>query len=110
MILNIWVNLILKVILVFFLVIPLSKAYRVFNMRTQTIMESANVVINDSCDFSEFSKEDTISSLIEDMGDETATDQPVVTPSKTRFGPSKSVATAATPETGTVKPIAIETV
>ena len=28
-----------------------SKAYRVFNIRTQAIMESANVVIDDSCDF-----------------------------------------------------------
>ena len=27
-----------------------SKAYRIFNMRTQTIMELANVVIDDSCD------------------------------------------------------------
>ena len=41
-----------------------SKAYHVFNMRTQTIMESINVVIDNSCDFSEFSKEETIFSLI----------------------------------------------
>ena len=33
-----------------------SKTYHVFNMRTQTIMESTNVVIDGSCDFSEFSK------------------------------------------------------
>ena len=29
-----------------------SKAYHVYNMRMKTIMESTNVVIDDSCDFS----------------------------------------------------------
>ena len=85
-----------------------SKTYRVYNMITQTIMESIIVVINDSCDFSEFSKEETISSLIEEVGDETATNQLVATPSKIGSGPSKSVATTATPKTGTVKLIATE--
>ena len=33
-----------------------SKAYHVFNMRTQTVMESANVVIDDSCDFLSFQR------------------------------------------------------
>ena len=73
-------------------------------------MKSSNAVIDDSCDFSEFSKEENISSLIEETGDETATDQPVATPNKKRSSPSKSVAIAATLETGTMKPIAIETV
>ena len=87
-----------------------SKAYRIYNMRTQTIMESVNVVIDDSCDFSEFSNEENISGLIEEIGDEIATDQSVVTPSKTGSGPNKSVATATTPETGIVKPVATETI
>ena len=34
-----------------------SRAYRVYNMRTQTIIESTNVVVDDFNDFSEFSKE-----------------------------------------------------
>ena len=50
-----------------------SKAYRVFNMRMKTIMELANVIINNSCD-SEFLKEETISSLIEEIGDEISRD------------------------------------
>ena len=87
-----------------------SKAYRVFNMRTQTIMKSTNVVIDDSCDFSKFSKEETISSLIEEVGGETAMDQPVATPNKIGSSPNKFVATAATPETNTVKPITRKTV
>ena len=33
-----------------------SKAYRVYNMRTRTIMESINVVIDDSCDFLSFQR------------------------------------------------------
>ena len=33
-----------------------SKAYRVFNMRTQIIMESTNVVIDDSFDFLSFQR------------------------------------------------------
>ena len=87
----------------------IMKAYRVFNMRTQTAMESANVDVDDSYDFSEFSKEDVISSLIEEIGDETATDQLVATPNKIGSSLSEFVATADKPETGTVKPIAIET-
>ena len=59
-----------------------SKAYRVYNMRTQTIMESANVVINGSYDFSVFSKEENISSLIEETGAEIALDEPFTTPAK----------------------------
>ena len=73
-------------------------------------MESANVVIDDSCDISEFLKEENISSLIEETCDETAMDQPVITPSKIGSGPKKSVATAAMLETGTVKPVATETI
>ena len=78
-------------------------------MRTQIIMESTNVVIDDSCDFSEFSKEENISSLVEEIGAESATDQPIATPRKIESGHNKSIATAAMPETGTVKPIATET-
>ena len=33
-----------------------SKTYCVYNMRTQTIMESANIVIDDSCDFLNFQR------------------------------------------------------
>ena len=33
-----------------------SKAYRIYNMRTQTIIVSTNVVIDDSCDFLGFQK------------------------------------------------------
>ena len=33
-----------------------SKAYRVYNMRTQTIMEFVNVVVDDANDLSDFSK------------------------------------------------------
>ena len=51
-----------------------SKAYRVYNMRTQTVMESINVVVDNFYDFSEFSKEYTISSLIEEAGDGAAAD------------------------------------
>ncbi|XP_062080702.1 uncharacterized protein LOC133785489 [Humulus lupulus] len=35
-----------------------SRAYRVYNMRTQTVMKSANVVVDDLKDFSEFSTEE----------------------------------------------------
>ena len=45
-----------------------SKAYHVYNMRTQTIMESVNVVVDDANDLSDFSKEENISSLIEESG------------------------------------------
>ena len=62
-----------------------SKAYRVFNMRTVT--ESANIVIDDSCNFSEFSKEDVISSMSEETGDEAATDLPVTTLNNIGSGP-----------------------
>ena len=41
-----------------------SKAYRVYNMRTQSIVESINIVIDDTNDLSEFSKEEVISSLM----------------------------------------------
>ncbi|XP_062093458.1 uncharacterized protein LOC133799460 [Humulus lupulus] len=34
-----------------------SRAYRVYNMRKQTVMESANIVVDDVKDFSEFSTE-----------------------------------------------------
>ena len=45
-----------------------SRAYRVYNMRTQTVMESANVVVDDFKDFSEYSTEEPISSLFEASG------------------------------------------
>ena len=86
-----------------------SKVCHVYNMRMQTIMESFNVVIYDSCDFSKFSKEENISSLIEETDVESSTDQPVATPNKTGSSPSKSVATAATPEIGTMKLSATKT-
>lgn len=41
-----------------------SKAFRVYKMRILTIMESTNVVVNDVNDFTEFSKEEEIHSLI----------------------------------------------
>ena len=37
-----------------------NRAYRVYNIRTQTIMESANVVVDDFNDSSTFSKEKKI--------------------------------------------------
>ena len=74
-----------------------SKAYHVFNMRMQTFMESVNVVVDDSCDFSKFSKEDVISSLNEETGEEGATGQLVTTPSNIGSDPSKSVAIANKP-------------
>ena len=39
-----------------------SKVYRVYNMRTQTIMESVNVIGDDTNDLSKFLKEELISS------------------------------------------------
>ena len=42
-----------------------SRAYRVYNMRTQTVMESANVVFDDTKDFSEFSTEKEIEEFID---------------------------------------------
>ena len=83
-----------------------SKAYRVYNMRTQNIMESVNVVVDKFCDFFEFSKEDAISSLIEEASEEAVADQFIPTLSNIEFGPSEYVATVDKPETGTVKPIA----
>ena len=47
--------------------------------------------------------------MIEEIGDETAKDQLVATPSKTGSSPNKSVATTATPEIGTMKLVATET-
>lgn len=42
-----------------------SRAYRVYNMRTETFMESSNVVVDDHKDFSEFSKEIEIMSFVD---------------------------------------------
>ncbi|XP_062102828.1 uncharacterized protein LOC133812992 [Humulus lupulus] len=42
-----------------------SRAYRVYNMRTQTVMKFANVVVDDLKDFSEFSTKEHIESLLE---------------------------------------------
>ena len=73
-------------------------------------MESTNVIIDDSSEFYEFSTEENISSLIEEIGHETVMEQPIATPRKIRSSPSRSVATVATPETGTMKPIATKIV
>ena len=55
-------------------------------MRTQTIMESSNVVVDDTNDlsefFKEFFKEENISNLMESTGDEVGLVQPANTPSK----------------------------
>ena len=66
-----------------------NKAYRVFNMRTQTIIESINVVVDDANDFSEFSKEELISDLI----DEADEDQAVEIPDKASVGLNNSFET-----------------
>ena len=42
-----------------------SRAYRVYNMRTQTVMEFANMVVDDLKDFSEYSHEEEIDRLID---------------------------------------------
>ena len=80
--------------MVFFFVIPRIVrliVYCVYNMRTQTIMESMNVVVDDANDLSYFSKEENISSLIEESGNEVGLSQPAETPRKVDFGPSDSV-------------------
>ena len=71
-------------------------------------MESVNVVVDDFCNFSKFYKEDAISSLIEEAGEEVTADQSIATPNNTEIGPSEPVAIANKPETGTIKPVAIE--
>ena len=43
-----------------------SRAYRVYNIRTQTIMESTNIVVDDHIDFSEFSKKEAINSFTDE--------------------------------------------
>ena len=53
-----------------------SKAYRVYNMRTQTVMESINVVVDDVRDFSEFSTEEEIDRFI-DESNEQSIEEPV---------------------------------
>ncbi|KAL2532297.1 Retrovirus-related pol polyprotein from transposon tnt 1-94 [Abeliophyllum distichum] len=40
-----------------------SRAYRVYNMRTQNIIESINVVVDDTNDFAEYSQEQVIQTL-----------------------------------------------
>ena len=85
-----------------------SKAYRVYNMRSQTVMETINIVVENFCDFSKFSKEDAISSLIDEAGVEVARDQSVATPSNTKTGPSESVATTNKPETDSIKQVTTE--
>ncbi|XP_062103267.1 uncharacterized protein LOC133814302 [Humulus lupulus] len=60
-------NLMPKVMLGIFLGYSInSKAYRVYNMITQTVMESSNVVIDDLKDFSEYSSEEEIDRLIDE--------------------------------------------
>ncbi|KAL2517285.1 Integrase catalytic domain-containing protein [Abeliophyllum distichum] len=44
-----------------------SRAYRVYNMRTQTIIESINVKIDDTGDFSSYSQEPNIQTLEEQV-------------------------------------------
>ena len=44
-----------------------SRAYRVYNMRTQIVMEPANVVVGDHNDFSEFSKEELINNFTDEV-------------------------------------------
>ena len=43
------------------------RAYHIYNMSTQTVMESANVVMDDHSDFFEFSKEDLINSFTDEV-------------------------------------------
>ncbi|KAL2542377.1 Gag-pol polyprotein [Abeliophyllum distichum] len=40
-----------------------SRAYRVYNMRTQNIIEFLNVVVDDTNDFAEYSQEQVIQTL-----------------------------------------------
>ena len=68
-----------------------NKAYRVYNMRTQTIIESVNVVVDDANDFF-FSKEENISSLIEESGDEVGLTQSGETSRNIEFGLCDTVA------------------
>lgn len=42
-----------------------SQAYRVFNIKTQTIMESANVVVDDFNDFVDFVHEEEVINIID---------------------------------------------
>ena len=71
MIENTCVNLILNVMIDVFLGYSInSKAYRIYNIRTQTIMESVNVAVDDTNDLYEFSKEELISSLIDDADED----------------------------------------
>ena len=66
-----------------------SKAYRIYNMRTQTIIESVNVVVDDTNDLFEFSKEQLIFSLIDDTDE----DQTVEISDKSSANPCDSIAT-----------------
>ena len=77
-------------------------------MRTQIVMETINVVVDNFCDFSKFPKEDVVSSLIEEAVKEVAMDQSVATPSNTKPSPSESVAIANKTEIDSSKPVAIE--
>ena len=44
-----------------------NRAYRVYNMRTQIVMKSANIIVDDHSDFSEFSKEESINSFTDEV-------------------------------------------
>ena len=68
-----------------------SKAYHVYNIKTQTqtIIEFVNVVVDDANDFSEFSEEELISSLI----DEKVVDQTDEIVDKSSASPNYSIAT-----------------
>ena len=57
-------------------------------MRTQTIIESPNVIADDYNNFSKFSKEELISSLFEEANE----DQPIAIPNKACVGPNDSIA------------------
>ena len=65
-----------------------SKAYCVYNMRTQTIMESMNVIVDGANDFFEYSKERNISNLIEESGDEVGLIQSAKTSRKIKLVPA----------------------
>ena len=56
-----------------------NMVYRVYNMRTQTIMKYANVMEDDFSDFSKFSKEEEITNLLDETVEISGADQIVET-------------------------------
>ena len=57
-----------------------SRSYRVYNLRTQTLLESTNIIVDDHIDFSEFSKEETINIFIDEAVIESILDKLVEEP------------------------------